>query len=105
MYEFCCWSITGSLPPSPADSGVSDVDSSSSGGQPACSEELKARLTMPPHCSTGGSSTSGGQTNGSTNAGHLPHGTFLHPNFYHNSPPLRSLWNSRSVSCKWKRCF
>ncbi|CAK1547997.1 unnamed protein product [Leptosia nina] len=36
---------TGSLPPSPADSGVSDVESSSSG---AGAEELKARLQPPP---------------------------------------------------------
>ncbi|XP_055704112.1 ecdysone-induced protein 74EF isoform X5 [Phlebotomus papatasi] len=77
-------SSTGSLPPSPADSGVSDVDSSSSGGQPACSEELKARLGMPPHCPP---------------QGHMAPGTFLHPNFYHNSPPqLRNIWNNRNVS-------
>ncbi|GAB0100175.1 Ecdysone-induced protein 74EF isoform A [Sergentomyia squamirostris] len=77
-------SSTGSLPPSPADSGVSDVDSSSSGGQPACSEELKARLGMPPHCPS---------------QGHMAPGTFLHPNFYHNSPPqLRNIWNNRNVS-------
>ncbi|XP_045504059.1 ecdysone-induced protein 74EF isoform X4 [Colias croceus] len=37
---------TGSLPPSPADSGVSDVESSSSGAGSA--EELKARLQPPP---------------------------------------------------------
>lgn len=37
---------TGSLPPSPADSGVSDVESSSSG--PGSAEELKARLQPPP---------------------------------------------------------
>ncbi|XP_063393037.1 ecdysone-induced protein 74EF isoform X3 [Cydia fagiglandana] len=36
----------GSLPPSPADSGVSDVESSSSGAGSA--EELKARLQPPP---------------------------------------------------------
>ncbi|XP_032526157.1 ecdysone-induced protein 74EF isoform X3 [Danaus plexippus] len=36
---------TGSLPPSPADSGVSDVESSSSGAGSA--EELKARLQPP----------------------------------------------------------
>lgn len=34
--------LSGSLPPSPADSGVSDVDSSSSGH--ASTDELKARL-------------------------------------------------------------
>ncbi|XP_072935375.1 uncharacterized protein Eip74EF isoform X2 [Epargyreus clarus] len=37
---------TGSLPPSPADSGVSDVESSSSGAGSA--EDLKARLQPPP---------------------------------------------------------
>ncbi|XP_049845213.1 ecdysone-induced protein 74EF isoform X1 [Schistocerca gregaria] len=37
---------TGSLPPSPADSGVSDVDSSSSGH--ASNDELKARLQPTP---------------------------------------------------------
>ncbi|XP_059491313.1 ecdysone-induced protein 74EF-like isoform X2 [Neocloeon triangulifer] len=36
-------SSTGSLPPSPADSGVSDVDSSSSGH----TDELRARLQLP----------------------------------------------------------
>ncbi|XP_023301963.2 ecdysone-induced protein 74EF isoform X1 [Lucilia cuprina] len=68
---------TGSFPPSPADSGVSDVDSSSSGGQP-CSDELKARLGLPPHCNT--------HTN------HLTSGTFLHPNLYQNSQ-IRNIWN------------
>lgn len=99
--------ILGSLPPSPADSGVSDVDSSSSGGQPACSEELKARLSMPPHATTVGNSA-GSQPNGiaggvgGASNGHLPHGTFLHPNFYHNSQPsaLSRLWNRGNVSCK-----
>lgn len=38
--------LAGSLPPSPADSGVSDVESSSSGAGSA--EELKARLQPPP---------------------------------------------------------
>ncbi|XP_075161004.1 ecdysone-induced protein E74 isoform X2 [Haematobia irritans] len=68
---------TGSFPPSPADSGVSDVDSSSSGGQP-CSDELKARLGLPPHCST--------------HPSHLANGTFLHPNLYQNSQ-IRNIWN------------
>ncbi|XP_062540467.1 ecdysone-induced protein 74EF-like isoform X2 [Armigeres subalbatus] len=147
-------SSTGSLPPSPADSGVSDVDSSSSGGQPACSDELKARLgiplsnggcpgtssnsnnpanagcgtVLPPGSSGGGgglpslnsssSSTSGPASLSSSVAlsaaaaaaaatqqhiqqqaqAHLPPGTFLRPNFYHhNSPPLRNIWNQRSV--------
>lgn len=46
--------IAGSLPPSPADSGVSDVDSSSSGH--ASTDELKARLQPPglgPHSPLG----------------------------------------------------
>lgn len=86
-----CIIVTGSLPPSPADSGVSDVDSSSSGGQPACSEELKARLGMPPHCPP---------------QGHMAPGTFLHPNFYHNSPPqLRNIWNNRNVSREFPNTF
>ncbi|XP_065199783.1 ecdysone-induced protein 74EF isoform X2 [Planococcus citri] len=38
---------TGSLPPSPADSGVSDVDSSSSGH--GSNDELRARLQPPLH--------------------------------------------------------
>jgi hypothetical protein len=41
-----CFLVTGSLPPSPADSGVSDVDSSSSGH--ASNDELKARLQLTP---------------------------------------------------------
>ncbi|KAG5895323.1 hypothetical protein JTB14_000595 [Gonioctena quinquepunctata] len=44
---------TGSLPPSPADSGVSDVDSSSSGHTP--NDEVKARLQPPSlHSPVGG---------------------------------------------------
>ncbi|KAK9498795.1 hypothetical protein O3M35_003352 [Rhynocoris fuscipes] len=39
--------LTGSLPPSPADSGVSDVDSSSSGH--TSNDELRARLQPPQH--------------------------------------------------------
>ncbi|XP_055314872.1 ecdysone-induced protein 74EF isoform X4 [Sitodiplosis mosellana] len=74
-----CTSSTGSLPPSPADSGVSDVDSSSSGGQP-CSEELKARLGLQPHVAP--------QT--------VP-GPFLNPNYYHNPTQLRNIWNNRNV--------
>jgi hypothetical protein len=38
--------VAGSLPPSPADSGVSDVDSSSSGH--TSNDELKARLQLTP---------------------------------------------------------
>ncbi|GBP84689.1 hypothetical protein EVAR_32315_1 [Eumeta japonica] len=38
----------GSLPPSPADSGVSDVESSSSGAGSGVAEELKARLQPAP---------------------------------------------------------
>ncbi|XP_011181299.1 ecdysone-induced protein 74EF [Zeugodacus cucurbitae] len=72
---------TGSFPPSPADSGVSDVDSSSSGGQP-CSDEIKARLGIPAHCHP--------------HATHIPSGTFLHPNLYQNSASIRNIWN-RSV--------
>ncbi|XP_017471805.1 PREDICTED: ecdysone-induced protein 74EF-like [Rhagoletis zephyria] len=72
---------TGSFPPSPADSGVSDVDSSSSGGQP-CSDEIKARLGIPAHCHP--------------HASHVTSGTFLHPNLYQNSASLRNIWN-RSV--------
>lgn len=98
----CVSYFKGSLPPSPADSGVSDVDSSSSGGQP-CSEELKARLSMPPHATTVGNGTaSNGLSGGVATNGHLPHGTFLHPNFYHNSQPsaLSRLWNRGNVSRK-----
>ena len=145
---------TGSLPPSPADSGVSDVDSSSSGGQPACSDELKARLGIPLSSNqqqqqqqnqngTSGSSsssllvgsgggggglpplnpassspTSGGSLPSSVALSaaaaavtqqhlqqqaqaHLPPGTFLRPNFYHHSsPPLRNIWNQRTVPRK-----
>lgn len=39
--------VKGSLPPSPADSGVSDVDSSSSGH--GSNDELRARLQPPLH--------------------------------------------------------
>lgn len=79
-------SCSGSLPPSPADSGVSDVDSSSSGGQ-TCSDELKARLGLPSHCPP---------------QNHVPPGPFLNPNYYHNSPPLRNIWSNRSVTCKYQ---
>ncbi|XP_058458030.1 ecdysone-induced protein 74EF isoform X3 [Malaya genurostris] len=161
--------LTSSLPPSPADSGVSDVDSSSSGGQPACSDELKARLGIPLQANNNSGNNNGSSNNnnnngsssnpGSSNVGgsnvllpgagggggggelpsinassssptsgssslhssvalsaaaaaaaatqqhlqqqaqaHLPPGTFLRPNFYHHSsPPLRNIWNQRSV--------
>lgn len=45
------FSVLGSLPPSPADSGVSDVDSSSSGH--ASTDELKARLQPSIHSPVG----------------------------------------------------
>jgi hypothetical protein len=43
---YMCFLVPGSLPPSPADSGVSDVDSSSSGH--TSNDELKARLQLTP---------------------------------------------------------
>uniref|UniRef100_A0A8W7P415 Uncharacterized protein n=1 Tax=Anopheles coluzzii TaxID=1518534 RepID=A0A8W7P415_ANOCL len=75
----------GSLPPSPADSGVSDVDSSSSGGQPACSDELKARLGIPTS-STGpvaaaAVAAAATQQHLQQQAAHLQSGPFLRPNF------------------------
>ena len=45
-YEILFPSFAGSLPPSPADSGVSDVDSSSSGH--TSNDETKARLQPTP---------------------------------------------------------
>ena len=95
----------GSLPPSPADSGVSDVDSSSSAGQPACSEELKARLGMPTNPSSLSSSAISAATIAASThlqqQGHLPPGTFLRPNFYHhNSPPFKNIWNNRPSKCE-----
>lgn len=82
------------MPPSPADSGVSDVDSSSSGnGQPICSDEIKARLGL--------SQTAAGNAQSGQQQQQLPPpppGTFLHPNFYSQAAPLRNLWNNRS--CK-----
>lgn len=83
IMKICLTSNPGSLPPSPADSGVSDVDSSSSGGQP-CSEELKARLGLPPHV---------GPQNVSS-------GPFLNPNYYHNPTHLRNIWSNRNVQRK-----
>ncbi|XP_033238308.1 ecdysone-induced protein 74EF isoform X2 [Drosophila pseudoobscura] len=85
---------TGSFPPSPADSGVSDVDSSSSGGQP-CADELKARLGMP--AATSASAAAAAAAAAAT-AAHLHTGTFLHPNLYQNNAAnsLRNIWN-RSV--------
>lgn len=82
FFIFSWFCYIGSLPPSPADSGVSDVDSSSSGGQP-CSEELKARLGLQPHVAP--------QT--------VP-GPFLNPNYYHNPTQLRNIWNNRNVQCE-----
>lgn len=96
-YDFQLRLISGSLPPSPADSGVSDVDSSSSGnGQPICSDEIKARLGL--------SGTTATPNNSGQQQTQLPPhtpGTFLHPNFYHQSAPLRNLWNNRNVSCEY----
>lgn len=84
-------SSTGSLPPSPADSGVSDVDSSSSGnGQPICSDEIKARLGL------SGIASTPNQTGQQQLPPPTP-GTFLHPNFY-SQAPLRNLWNNRNAS-------
>lgn len=89
--------LSGSLPPSPADSGVSDVDSSSSGnGQPICSDEIKARLGL-----SGTTATPNNSGQQQTQLPPPPPGTFLHPNFYHQSAPLRNLWSNRNVSCKY----
>lgn len=91
--------LSGSLPPSPADSGVSDVDSSSSGnGQPICSDEIKARLGLSGTTATPNSGQQQTQLP-------PPPGTFLHPNFYHQTAPLRNLWNNRNVSCKYLCIF
>ncbi|XP_021942781.1 ecdysone-induced protein 74EF isoform X2 [Zootermopsis nevadensis] len=64
-------STTGSLPPSPADSGVSDVDSSSSGH--TSNDELKARLQLTPGPAA--------RTPDSPGPGH--HG-FLAPYYHHH---------------------
>lgn len=64
-------STTGSLPPSPADSGVSDVDSSSSGH--TSNDELKARLQLTPGPAV--------RTPDSPGPGH--HG-FLAPYYHHH---------------------
>lgn len=90
-------SSEGSLPPSPADSGVSDVDSSSSGnGQPICSDEIKARLGL-----SGTTATPNNSGQQQTQLPPPPPGTFLHPNFYHQSAPLRNLWSNRNVSSEY----
>jgi hypothetical protein len=87
--------LSGSLPPSPADSGVSDVDSSSSGnGQPICSDEIKARLGL------SGASASANASGQQQQLPPPPPGTFLHPNFY-SQAPLRNLWSNRNVSCEF----
>lgn len=94
-----CFSLLlpGSLPPSPADSGVSDVDSSSSGnGQPICSDEIKARLGL-----SGTTATPNNSGQQQTQLPPPPPGTFLHPNFYHQTAPLRNLWSNRNVSRKF----
>ncbi|XP_068082850.1 ecdysone-induced protein 74EF isoform X2 [Anabrus simplex] len=81
-------STTGSLPPSPADSGVSDVDSSSSGH--TSNDELKARLQPPtpvPAARTPDSPGPGSH-------GYPQHGGFLapyyhpahHPHHHHQQP-------------------
>lgn len=95
-------SCLGSLPPSPADSGVSDVDSSSSGnGQPICSDELKARLGLSGTSTATTPNNSGQQQQQQQQQSQQlpppPPGAFLHPNFYHQSAPLRNLWNNRNV--------
>ncbi|XP_055603861.1 mucin-12-like [Uranotaenia lowii] len=63
--------VLGSLPPSPADSGVSDVDSSSSGGQPACSDELKARLGIPLSSNNGVTTANSSSSSNPANNGQL----------------------------------
>lgn len=103
LINFVLISIPGSLPPSPADSGVSDVDSSSSGGgQPICSDELKARLGMTTSSTTASSNSAQCPQQQQGQLPPPPPGTFLHPNFYHNTAPLRNLWGNRNVSCKFK---
>ncbi|XP_044728683.1 ecdysone-induced protein 74EF isoform X1 [Chrysoperla carnea] len=71
---------TGSLPPSPADSGVSDVDSSSS-GHTSSTDELKIRLA-------GGHHGAGPQSPlgypGHPPGGHHPQ-QFLAPYYHHHS--------------------
>lgn len=79
-------STTGSLPPSPADSGVSDVDSSSSGH--TSNDELKARLQLTPGPAA--------RTPESPGPGH--HG-FLAPYYHHHHHQQQSqstLHHSRS---------
>ncbi|XP_026464240.1 ecdysone-induced protein 74EF [Ctenocephalides felis] len=102
---------TGSLPPSPADSGVSDVDSSSSGGggqggviapppPGAHSEELKARLAPSSHQALPAHSQNGhGLVTSPTGSHHHSlQGAFLPPQFYHHAPPVRGYHYQRSTS-------
>nr|CAD7444924.1 unnamed protein product [Timema bartmani] len=72
-------SSTGSLPPSPADSGVSDVDSSSSGH--TSNDELKARLQPTPVTRTPESP----HHPGGYQHPHAVHGGFLAP-YYQPHP-------------------
>lgn len=76
--------LSGSLPPSPADSGVSDVDSSSSGH--TSTDELKARLQPPglgPHSPLGYHPKQHFLSPYSFSSGHSQHRSHLtHPHHY-----------------------
>lgn len=97
-------SNTGSLPPSPADSGVSDVDSSSSGH--TSNDELRARL-QPPHSyyqqqtTTGGSCRRSPENGGAMAAPIYPPAHFLSPYYQQPQHPASNpttVYQARSQS-------
>ncbi|GJQ74587.1 Eip74EF [Trypoxylus dichotomus] len=92
----CATTTTGSLPPSPADSGVSDVDSSSSGH--TSTDELKARLQPPglgPHSPLGYHAKQHFLSPYNFPAGHgHGRGHLTHPHHYSIRTPLPESYNN-----------
>ncbi|XP_049820037.1 ecdysone-induced protein 74EF [Aethina tumida] len=84
---------TGSLPPSPADSGVSDVDSSSSGH--TSTDELKARLQPPSIHSPVGNLFSRHPMSWTSSVHHAPRTTgHMSQQFYQPFPSITDPYNN-----------
>lgn len=100
-----CLILSGSLPPSPADSGVSDVDSSSSGH--TSTDELKARLQptpLPPSNGAGGPPGPQHSPLGAgSGGGYHHHQQFLAP-YYHHQQHLHARHLHYGVQTNRQQC-
>lgn len=87
------------LPPGSAggDGGLPSLNSSSS--PTSCPTSLSSSVALSAAAAAAAATQQHLQQQAQA---HLPPGTFLRPNFYHhNSPPLRNIWNQRSVPRKY----